>query len=306
MWRIGICLLVGTLLFSAVKAGPVSDAAKIGDNAEIERLLALGADVNEADPMALPLHWAAMNGHNATVELLAAHGADLDAPSKLGTPLHAATNFGRSEAVRALLEAGANPNAQDSAGYPPLFRAASNNRTDVIEILISGGADLNFAATAKECNSQAQGLTSALHLAKSQGRKEAAAILIAAGAEPTPPDAPANVASIGDAQRGRELAVLQCKSCHTISANDQPTEDHYAFGRAIPLIGVIGRPVASLQGFDYTEDMVAHGGTWTPERLFSFVLSPMLSVPGTSMDCVARPTPDMVADIIAYLVSEGG
>ena len=99
-------LLLGFIISSSAFAGPLGDAAKKGDVAEIERLLASGADPNEPDAIASPLHWAAMNGHATAVELLAASGAILDAQSDmLGTPLHAASGFGQVETVRALLGA---------------------------------------------------------------------------------------------------------------------------------------------------------------------------------------------------------
>ena len=46
----------------------------------------------------------------------------------------------------------------------------------------------------------------------------------------------------------------------------------------------MGRPVASLAGFDYSEVLVTYGGTWTPNRFYAFALSPALTVPGTYMD----------------------
>jgi cytochrome c2 len=293
-------LLLGLGFTSSAFAGPLGDAAKEGDVAEIERLLAAGTDANEDDPMASPLHWAAMNGHADAVVLLAAGGAELDAPSKVGLPLHAAARFDRVDAVRALLAAGANPNARDGDGYTPLMRAVANNRIAVVEALIAGGADVNAITIALE-RGRVQGPTIALHEANFLGHDEIAEILRAGGAAPGPPDVPTYLAKLGDPERGKELARTVCKICHTVAVEDEPTMEQSQTGP--PLIGLIGRPVADL-GFDYSEELIAYGGIWTPERVYAFALSPMLTVPGTHMNWAPDRTPEMIADIVAFFVLE--
>jgi ankyrin repeat protein len=72
-------IVVAVVFAASAHAGPVGDAAKKGDTAEIERLMASGADANEEDAMASPLHWAAMNGHDDAMKLLVEQGADLEA-----------------------------------------------------------------------------------------------------------------------------------------------------------------------------------------------------------------------------------
>ena len=71
-----------------------------------------------------------------------------------------------------------------------------------------------------------------------------------------------------------------------------------------PLIGVFGSPVADLPGFEYSRSLQDFGGEWTAKRLYAFVLSPMLTVPGTRMNWAPDRTPEMIADIVAYFVSE--
>lgn len=88
--------LLMLFVHSPVLAGPLGDAAKRGDIAEIERLHSSSADANEMDQIASPLHWAAMKGHADAVDPLAANGASPDAQSDmLGTPFHAASGFGQ-------------------------------------------------------------------------------------------------------------------------------------------------------------------------------------------------------------------
>lgn len=285
-----------------VQAGPVGDAAKSGDTAEIARLIGSGADLNEAEAMASPLHWAAMNGHASVVTLLAENGADLDASSSmLGAPLHAAARFGRVEAIEALLAAGANPNAKDRDEFTPLMRGIAENRTEAVAALIAGGADINAVGIAPGGTQMGGGPTIALQLAIAFEREEATALLRDAGAGPIPPEVPTDLDTMGDAERGRELAYTYCEECHTISAGDPARR---GVGQGPPLIGVIGRPVAEQPGFDYSQALMAHGGTWTPERLYALALTPALTVPGTRMNHAPDRTPQMIADITAFFVSQ--
>ena len=291
-------LLVPTVSF----AGPLGDAAKNGDVAEIERLLATGADVNEPGGLGAPLHWAAMNGHTNVVELLAANGADLEAKSSmLGTPLHAAARFERVDAAEALLSAGADPNSKDKDDFTPLMRAIVENRPSAVEVLLSGGADVNAVGIAPGGQEIGKGPTNALHLAITYGRSEIAAQLRSLGAGPTPSEVPVEAIANGDVQRGGELASDRCGVCHAVTADDPAPLNDASNGP--PLVDLIGRPVADLTGFEYSEALVAYGGEWTPSRLYQFILSPMLTVPGTEMNWPPELTPAEVADVTAYFSS---
>lgn len=294
-------LLAGLMLAVPASAGPVSDAAKKGDTAEVERLLASGANANEDDTMASPLHWAAMNGHAAAVKVLTDNGAELNAQSSmLGAPLHAASRFDRVDAIKALLAAGANPDVRDRDEFTPLMRAIVENRPGAVEALISGGADIDAVGNAPGGTQIGGGPTIALQLSISFEREDITEILRKAGAGPILPEVPADLAAMGDADRGRDLAYTYCEACHTIAAGD-PGRTGAAQGP--PLIGLIGRLVADLPGFDYSEALIAHGGAWKPERFYSFVHSPALTVPGTRMNHAPDRTPQMIADITAYFVS---
>ena len=64
------------------------------------------------------------------------------------------------------------------------------------------------------------------------------------------------------------------------------------------LWGVVGRPVASAEGYDrYTPGMSSLGGAWTPARLDIYLRQPMVEVQGTTM-AFPGGTPD---DLIAWL-----
>ncbi len=88
----------------------------------------------------------------------------------------------------------------------------------------------------------------------------------------------------------------QCVACHTFDAggpNRIGPNLHDAFGRA----------VASHAGFEYSEQMRAHGGSWDYLALNDFLLSPSRDVPGTKMAFAGiRNDQDRVA-MIAYMRS---
>ncbi len=302
MKRVVLGALVGVIFAAPVLAGPLGNAAKKGDMSEIERLLAEGVDANEEDPIASPIHWAAMNGHAAAVTVLAENGAELEAQSSmLGAPLHAAARFDRVEAIEALLAAGADPDVRDRNAFTPLMRAVTENRPAAVEALLAGGADINAVGMGPGGLQVGRGPTIALQLAVGFGRDDIAEMLRAAGAGPIPPEVPADLATLGDADRGREQAYAQCRDCHVIEAGDPETTGDILQGP--PLIGVMGRTVADMPGYDYSAALIAHGGTWTPERFYAFALSPALTVPGTRMNYAPDRTPQMIADIAAYFVT---
>jgi cytochrome c2 len=294
--------LLGLIVTSSAFAGPLGDAAKKGDLAEIERLLATGADANEDGAMASPLHWAAMKGHAGVVKLLAENGAQLNAlSSMLGAPLHAASRFGRVDAISALLEVGADPDVRDRDEFTPLMRAVVENRPAAVEALLAGGADVNAIGNAPGGLQIGRGPTIALQLSIRFERGEITGMLRSAGAGPIPPEVPSDLAALGDASQGRDLAYANCSACHRIEEADPKTTGDILQGP--PLFGLIGRPVANIPGYEYSEDLITYGGAWTPERFYPFALSPTLTVPGTRMVVAEDRTAEMIADITAYFVS---
>lgn len=103
----------------------------------------------------------------------------------------------------------------------------------------------------------------------------------------------------GDATAGAQ-SFLVCGACHTTTEG----------GAA--LIGpnlwhVVGRPVASKEGFDYSPEMKAVGGDWSVERLDRFLAEPAAFAPGTRMGFVGVADATERANLIAYLatLSEG-
>jgi cytochrome c len=67
------------------------------------------------------------------------------------------------------------------------------------------------------------------------------------------------------------------------------------------LWGVVGRPKASHEGFNYSDALKAKGGNWTPEDIVAFVHGPKAFVPGTKMLFPGIADPGELADLLAYL-----
>lgn len=89
----------------------------------------------------------------------------------------------------------------------------------------------------------------------------------------------------------------KCRACHKLDGTK---------GTGPHLDGVVGRPVASVPDFAYSEAMVAHGGNWEPEPLQAFLADPKGVIPGTKMAFAGLPKPEDRANLIAYLQTTGG
>jgi cytochrome c2 len=96
-----------------------------------------------------------------------------------------------------------------------------------------------------------------------------------------------------------ERAFQFCFSCHSVEKNQTETLS------GPNLNGVIGRPIASKQGFEYSpalKTFAAGGKSWTPELIAQFIQNPAALVPGTAMQRPPGPrTPEDRAALIEYL-----
>lgn len=95
------------------------------------------------------------------------------------------------------------------------------------------------------------------------------------------------------AEKGQATSK-QCGACHTFEKGGP--------NRVGPnLWGVVGRPKASVAGFNYSAAMKAKGGNWTYEDLNAFLANPKGFVPGTAMSYAGLSRDAQRADLIAYL-----
>lgn len=93
--------------------------------------------------------------------------------------------------------------------------------------------------------------------------------------------------------RGQVLASA-CMSCHSM-APDSPD------GIGPNLWQVIGRPIASSAGYDYSDALSSVDGIWTEESLTAFIRDPQAFAPGSTMAATTKLEPRELEDLLAYL-----
>ncbi|WP_323772472.1 cytochrome c family protein [Antarctobacter sp.] len=100
----------------------------------------------------------------------------------------------------------------------------------------------------------------------------------------------------GDAEAG-EKVFRKCKACHAVGEG--------AENKVGPMLNnVVGRQMASVEGFGYSKTMVEMGeagDVWTPEALDAFLAKPRDYAKGTKMAFPGLRKDDDRADVIAYL-----
>ncbi len=165
-------------------ASEIHDAAKTGNVTKMQHLLMEGNATNEADEQGnLPLHYAAANGHTTIIKLLTDHGINLDATDTLRgwTALQIAAVAGKLDVMEILLSSGANVNEKAKTGETALHIAIRLRNSTIVKILIQYDADLN--ALAIHTYKTNQGLDGTpLHWATQMGDTKLVDQLIIAGA----------------------------------------------------------------------------------------------------------------------------
>jgi len=128
-----------------------------GDNiAIVKALIKAGADVNIANNVGwTPLYSAIGKNKMAVVKLLITAGGDVNIANNRGwTPLHRTVNsldnqkFDGKELMRVLIDAGAKINMQTKAGDTAVNLAATNDRLNELDLLLTYNPDINKADNA--------------------------------------------------------------------------------------------------------------------------------------------------------------
>jgi cytochrome c len=176
--------------------------------------------------------------------------------------------------------------------------AASEEGGDAAQAVEEGAA-------AEEANADAAASTDAA------GTEEtpAEAVTEEAPAEPESEEAPAGESSApseeaatataavsGDVEAG-EKVFKKCAACHKLEDGQNGVGPH--------LYNVVGRPVAGVDGFSYSDVLAGMGGNWTVERLAEFLTKPRDFAPGTKMSFAGLRKEEERQDLIAYLSTIG-
>jgi len=101
----------------------------------------------------------------------------------------------------------------------------------------------------------------------------------------------ADVYAAADPAAGERL-WRQCSVCHQLNGTD---------GVGPHLNGVVDRPKHSIDGFNYSDALLALEGEWTPDNLSEFIENPRSYAPGTAMAYNGMREVEDRANLIAYL-----
>jgi len=104
------------------------------------------------------------------------------------------------------------------------------------------------------------------------------------------------ILALGDVTHG-EKVFKKCSACHIIAKGGKNL-----IGPA--LYGVVGRPVASVDGYAYSKALIAHGKNWSYEELNGFLLKPKSYIKGTKMAYAGLRKDKDRASVILYLNSQ--
>ncbi len=156
------------------------------------------------------------------------------------------------------------------------------------------GGDLVYQAGAPEQTAQSTAPAPKTVAADTGAKEEAAAPAATeqAAAEDTPPKV--RIAGlIGDPDAGKKVS-RQCAACHTF--------DEGGPNRVGPnLWNVVGRDVASHEGFNYSDAVKGIGGQWDLENLDAWLHDPKGFAAGNKMTFNGVKGDDDRANLIAYL-----
>ena len=98
-----------------------------------------------------------------------------------------------------------------------------------------------------------------------------------------------------DAAAGEKI-FARCRACHSLEDGKNGVGPH--------LFGIVGRPVASVADYSYSDAMKAYaeGGTvWDHEHLAVYVEKPKDEVPGTKMVFPGLRKPEDRENLVCYL-----
>ena len=101
----------------------------------------------------------------------------------------------------------------------------------------------------------------------------------------------------GDPEKG-EKVFNKCKACHVVDKEQNRVGPH--------LVGILGRPAGSVEGFKYSDAMQSSGVVWEEETMAAYLKDPKGYIAGNRMVFPGLRKDEEIADLLAYLQEEGG
>jgi len=104
----------------------------------------------------------------------------------------------------------------------------------------------------------------------------------------------------GDPERGAKV-FRKCQACHQIDKEQNKVGPH--------LVKIINRPVAHVEGFNYSTALKKAGEdglVWTEENLDKYLENPKDFIPGNRMAFAGLKDAQERQDVIAYMREKAG
>jgi cytochrome c len=101
-----------------------------------------------------------------------------------------------------------------------------------------------------------------------------------------------------DAVAGKKV-FAKCAACHDAKAEKNKVGPH--------LVGIVGRKAGTVEGFKYSEAMIAAGAgglVWDDANIGEYVKAPKEKIPGNKMAFPGLKVDADIANVIAYLKAD--
>lgn len=98
-----------------------------------------------------------------------------------------------------------------------------------------------------------------------------------------------------DIERGEGL-FRQCSACHQYAVERNAGGPH--------LVGIVGRDIAAVESWRYSDALLAADGVWTPERLEQWLTNPNDYIPGNRMAYPGVRAEQDRIDLIGFLAAQ--
>ncbi|EAQ22890.1 c-type cytochrome [Roseovarius sp. 217] len=193
-------------------------------------------------------------------------------------------------------EAAAEPAAEEAAAEPAAEEAAAEPAAE--EAAAEPAADEAAAEPAAE---EAAAEPAAEEAAAEPAAEEAAAEPAAeeAAAEPAAEAGASDFAALvaaADVAEGEKL-FRRCGACHKLEDGKNGAGPH--------LFGIVGRDIANVDGFSYSDALKGLDGAWTVDQLSAWIENPRAFAPGNRMGFPGLKDEQDRANLIGYLQSSG-